>query len=46
MTKRLEAGIEAVRRLPEARQDLAGEMLLAIAGQDHGARYSPTAEQI
>jgi hypothetical protein len=33
MTKLLDKGIEAVRSLPEERQDLAGELLLALAGQ-------------
>ena len=46
MTKLLEDGIEAIRRLPEDRQDLAGEMLLAIAGRDDQPRNRPTDEQI
>jgi hypothetical protein len=45
MTKLLEQGIEAVRRLPEERQDMAGELLLAIAGEE-GVRYRLTPEQI
>jgi hypothetical protein len=45
MTKRLEQGIEAVRRLPDDRQDMAGELLLAIAEED-GVRYRLTPEQI
>lgn len=36
MTKLLEEGIEAVRALPEEGQDLAGEVLLAIAEQSKG----------
>ena len=32
MTKLLEQGIEAVKALPADRQDLAGELLLALAG--------------
>jgi predicted transcriptional regulator len=31
----LEKGIAAARALPEERQDMAGELLLAIAGQPH-----------
>jgi predicted transcriptional regulator len=45
MTKLLEQGIEAVRRLPDERQDMAGELLLAIAEED-GVRYRLTPEQI
>ena len=45
MTKLLEEGIEAVRRLPEERQDVAGEMLLALAHQDK-ARYRLTPQQL
>jgi hypothetical protein len=32
MTKLLEKGIEAVRSLPADRQDMAGELLLGLAG--------------
>lgn len=46
MSKLLEDGIEAVRRLPEDRQDLVGEMLLAIAGLEDAPRYRPTDEQM
>lgn len=46
MTKLLEDGIDAIRRLPEDRQDLAGKMLLAIARRDDQPRYRPTDEQI
>jgi len=45
MTKLLDQGIEAVRSLPAERQDVAGEVLLAIAGQQR-ASYSLSAEQI
>ena len=44
MTKLLERGIDAVRRLPEDRQDLAGELLLNIASTE--PLYRLTAEQI
>ena len=45
MTKLLEKGIKAVRALPEERQDVAGELLLAIAEQsDTPNRFTP--EQI
>jgi hypothetical protein len=45
MTKLLQQGIEAVRALPADRQDLAGELLLALAGMSE-ASYSLTPEQI
>jgi len=45
MTKLLDQGIEAVRSLPAERQDVAGEVLLAIAGQRR-AGYSLSPEQI
>jgi hypothetical protein len=45
MSKLLEQGIEAVRELPEESQDLAGELLLTIAGRRPG-RLRLTAEQI
>jgi hypothetical protein len=45
MTKLLDQGIQAVRLLPAERQDVAGEVLLAIAGQRR-AGYSLSAEQI
>jgi hypothetical protein len=44
MTKLLEQGIEAVRALPEDRQDMAGQLLLNIARND--PRYRLTMEQI
>jgi hypothetical protein len=44
MTKLLEKGTEAVRALPEDRQDMAGELLLRIAKNE--PRYRLTAEQI
>ena len=45
MTKLLQEGIDAVRGLPAERQDMAGELLLALAGM---ARTAPqlTPEQI
>jgi hypothetical protein len=45
MTKLLDQGIEAVRALPAERQDVAGEVLLAIAGQQQTG-YSLSLEQI
>jgi hypothetical protein len=45
MTKMLERGIKAVEALPPDQQDLAGELLLAIAGLEP-ARYALTPEQI
>jgi hypothetical protein len=45
MTKLLEKGIEAVRSLPEDRQDVAGQLLLAIAGQ-HERQIRLTPEQV
>ena len=45
MTKLFEQGIEAVRGLPEDRQDLAGELLLALAARNE-PRYSLTPDQI
>jgi hypothetical protein len=45
MSKLLEQGIEAVRELPEESQDLAGELLLAMAGRRRG-RLRLTPEQI
>jgi hypothetical protein len=45
MTKLLEQGIEAVRALPDDRQDMAGRILLEIAG-DRSPEYSLTPEQI
>ena len=44
MTKLLEEGIRAVQELPAERQDVAGEILLTIAGDSD--RYQLTAEQI
>jgi hypothetical protein len=44
MTKLLEKGIEAVRALPDDRQDMAGELLLNIAKND--PQYRLTAEQL
>ena len=44
MTKLLEQGIDAVRRLPAERQDMAGHLLLTLAmGEPH---LTLTAEQI
>jgi hypothetical protein len=45
MTKLLEQGIEAVRALPDDRQDMAGMVLLEIA-RDRSPEYSLTPEQI
>lgn len=45
MTKLFEQGIKAVRELPAERQDVAGELLLAIADQQK-SRYRLTPEQI
>jgi hypothetical protein len=45
MTKLLEKGIDAVRSLPPERQDVAGELLLALAHQ-HSDAYSFSPEQI
>ncbi|HEY4521372.1 MAG TPA: hypothetical protein VJL57_03175 [Candidatus Paceibacterota bacterium] len=44
MTKLLEEGIKAVQGLPADRQDVAGEMLLTIAG--NSASYQLMPEQI
>ena len=44
MTKLLEQGIEAVRDLPPDRQDMAGELLLALAASD--VNYGLAPEQI
>jgi hypothetical protein len=44
MTKLLEQGIAAVRNLPPDRQDMAGELLLGIAGAKDEYRLTP--EQI
>jgi hypothetical protein len=44
MTKLLEKGIEAVKALPADRQDMAGELLLALAKYE--PKYELTAEQI
>jgi hypothetical protein len=45
MTKLLEQGIEAVRGLPADRQDMAGELLLGLAGVVQSG-YALTPEQI
>ena len=45
MTRLLEQGIEAVKALPADRQDLAGELLLALAGMAE-ARCQLSPEQI
>ncbi len=45
MTKLLDEGIEAVRNLPDDRQDEAGQLLLAIAGR-HDRRFTLSAEQV
>jgi hypothetical protein len=44
MTKLLEQGIEAVRELPADRQDMAGELLLALAAK--APKYRLTREQL
>ena len=44
MTKLLEQGIQAVRELPAERQDMAGELLLALAAAKPD--YRLTQEQI
>ena len=44
MTKLLEQGIQAVRDLPADRQDMAGELLLALAATE--PQYGLTREQI
>lgn len=44
MTKLLEKGINAVRTLPEDRQDLAGEILLSLASEQ--ADYALTPQQL
>jgi hypothetical protein len=43
MTKLLKKGIEAVQALPVERQDLAGELLLSLAGDP---KYRLTPEQV
>jgi hypothetical protein len=45
MTKLLRKGIEAVQALPADRQDLAGEMLLWIAGAGE-RKHTLTPEQL
>jgi hypothetical protein len=40
MTKLLEEGIQAVRELAPDRQDLAGELLLTLAGTEPAYRLS------
>jgi len=44
MTRLLEQGIQAVRALPPDRQDMAGELLLAVAGGR--PQYQLTREQV
>jgi predicted transcriptional regulator len=44
MTTLLDQGIEAVRELPDERQDMAGEILLTLAAAT--SRYELTPEQI
>jgi hypothetical protein len=44
MTKLLEQGIEAVRELAPERQDMAGELLLTLAGTE--PQYRLTRQQI
>jgi len=44
MTTLLDQGIQAVRELPAERQDLAGELLLALAAST--PQFCLTAEQI
>ncbi len=47
MTKLFEQGVAAVKALPPDRQDLAGEFLLRIAGQDaKEAEYTLSPEQL
>jgi hypothetical protein len=41
MTKLLEKGIEAIRALPDDRQDMAGELLLNIAKNEPQYRLTP-----
>ncbi len=43
MTTLLDQGIQAIRELPEDRQDFAGEILLTLAG---APRHALTPEQI
>jgi hypothetical protein len=45
MTKLLDEGVRAVRDLPEERQDVAGELLLAIAEQSK-ADFRLTQDQV
>lgn len=45
MTKLLERGIEAIKALPEDRQDMAGEILLWLAGKED-FEYTLTPEQL
>jgi len=45
MTKLLQEGIEAVRTLPPDQQDVAGELLLALAGRAE-PKFELTPEQI
>ena len=45
MTKLLQKGIEAVQGLPADRQDMAGELLLGLAGISQST-YQLTPEQI
>jgi len=45
MSKLLEDGIQAVRRLPEDRQEMAGALLLSIAAHER-PDYRLTPEQI
>ena len=45
MTKLFKRGIEAVKALPEDRQNLAGALLLEIAGSSE-PQYTLTPEQI
>ena len=45
MTKLLQQGIDAIQALPADRQDLAGELLLALAGRSL-PDYALTPEQI
>jgi len=44
MTKLLEKGIEAIRALPQDRQDMAGQLLLSLAATE--PQYRLTLEQI
>jgi len=46
MSKLLNQGIDAVRSLPNERQDVAGELLLRLAMPDTGRQYNLSAADI